>query len=247
MSTISTHLNWGASYVVNDFYKQQIKSDSSEKHLVNIGRITTVILMIVSSLIALSLTNALQLFEIILMFGAGTGLIFILRWFWWRINAWTEISAMIASGVISILLTFTTQGIALFEVGGVFPGYMKFPFVVFCSSIIWLVVTFLTAPENDKVLFAFYSKTQPGGPGWKKILNRAVKAKISIIKTTEKWSVPNGILAMILGCILIYSTMFAIGNYIYGEYFIAGVLTFLVLVFSFLLIKTWKKIRGSVL
>jgi Na+/proline symporter len=217
MSTISTHLNWGASYVVNDFYKQQIKSDASEKHLVNIGRITTVILMIVSSLIALSLTNALQLFEIILMFGAGTGLIFILRWFWWRINAWTEISAMIASGVISILLTFTTQGIALFEVGGVFPGYMKFPFVVFCSSIIWLVVTFLTAPENDKVLFAFYSKTQPGGPGWEKILTRADKAKISIIKTTEKWSVPNGILAMILGCILIYSTMFAIGNYIYGE------------------------------
>ena len=204
MSTISTHLNWGASYVVNDFYKQQIKSDASEKHLVNIGRITTVILMIVSSLIALSLTNALQLFEIILMFGAGTGLIFILRWFWWRINAWTEISAMIASGVISILLTFTTQGIALFEVGGVFPGYMKFPFVVFCSSIIWLVVTFLTAPENDKVLFAFYSKTQPGGPGWGKILTRADKAKISIIKITEKWSVPNGILAMILGCILIY-------------------------------------------
>jgi Na+/proline symporter len=247
MSTISTHLNWGASYVVNDFYKQQVNSQASEKHLVNIGRITTVLLMIVSSLIALSLTNALQLFEIILMFGAGTGLIFILRWFWWRINAWTEISAMIASGVISILLTFTTQGIALFEVGGVFPGYMKFPFVVFCSSIIWLVVTFLTAPENDKVLFAFYSKTQPGGPGWKKIISRANNAKISIIKTTEKWSVPNGILAMILGCILIYSTMFAIGNYIYGEYFIAIVLTFVVLVFSFLLLKIWKKIKGTVL
>ena len=115
MSTISTHLNWGASYVVNDFYKQQVKPDATEKHLVNIGRITTVILMIVSSLVALSLTNALQLFEIILMFGAGTGLIFILRWFWWRINAWTEISAMIASGIISILLTFTTQGDALFN------------------------------------------------------------------------------------------------------------------------------------
>ena len=124
---------------------------------------------------------------------------------------------------------------------------MKFPFVVFCSSIIWLVVTFLTAPENDKVLFAFYSKTQPGGPGWKKILTRADKAKISIIKTTEKWSVPNGILAMILGCILIYSTMFAIGNYIYGNYFLAIILSVIVIVFSFLLIKIWKKIRGSVL
>lgn len=247
MSTISTHLNWGASYVVNDFYKQQIKSDANEKHLVNIGRITTVILMIASSLIALSLTNALQLFEIILMFGAGTGLIFILRWFWWRINAWTEISAMIASGVISILLTFTAQGNTLFDDGGVFPGYLKFPFVVVCSSLIWLIVTYLTAPENDKVLFAFYLKTQPGGPGWKKIITRADKAKISIIKTTEKWSVPNGILAMVLGCIVIYSSMFAIGNYIYGEYIIAVVLTFVVLIFSFLLLKIWKKIKGTLL
>ena len=247
MSTISTHLNWGASYVVNDFYKQQVKPDATEKHLVNIGRITTVILMIVSSLVALSLTNALQLFEIILMFGAGTGLIFILRWFWWRINAWTEISAMIASGIISILLTFTTQGDALFNDGGMFPGYLKFPFVVLFSTVIWLLVTFLTAPETDKVLFAFYTKTQPGGPGWEKIVTRAKKAKVSIIKTTEKWSVPNGILAMVLGCVLIYSCMFAIGNYIYGEYTLAISLTGVVLVFSFLLLKIWKKIKGTVL
>ena len=247
MSTISTHLNWGASYVVNDFYKQQIKSDATEKHLVNIGRITTVILMIVSSLVALSLTNALQLFEIILMFGAGTGLIFILRWFWWRINAWTEISAMIASGIISILLTFTTQGDALFNDGGMFAGYLKFPFVVLFSTVIWLLVTFLTAPETDKVLFAFYTKTQPGGPGWEKIVTRAKKAKVSIIKTTEKWSVPNGILAMVLGCILIYSCMFAIGNYIYGEYTMAISLTGIVFIFSFLLLKIWKKIKGTVL
>lgn len=247
MSTISTHLNWGASYVVNDFYKQQVKPDATEKHLVNIGRITTVILMIVSSLVALSLTNALQLFEIILMFGAGTGLIFILRWFWWRINAWTEISAMIASGIISILLTFTSKGDALFNDGGMFPGYLKFPFVVLFSTVIWLLVTFLTAPETDKVLFAFYTKTQPGGPGWEKIVTRAKKAKVSIIKTTEKWSVPNGILAMVLGCVLIYSCMFAIGNYIYGEYTLAISLTGVVLVFSFLLLKIWKKIKGTVL
>ena len=247
MSTISTHLNWGASYVVNDFYKQQVKPDATEKHLVNIGRITTVILMIVSSLVALSLTNALQLFEIILMFGAGTGLIFILRWFWWRINAWTEISAMIASGIISILLTFTSKGDALFNDGGMFPGYLKFPFVVLFSTVIWLLVTFLTAPETDKVLFNFYTKTQPGGPGWKKIVTRAKKAKVSIIKTTEKWSVPNGILAMVLGCVLIYSCMFAIGNYIYGEYTLAISLTGVVLVFSFLLLKIWKKIKGTVL
>ncbi|MGB5509489.1 sodium:solute symporter family protein, partial [Robiginitalea sp.] len=103
MSTISTHLNWGSSYVVNDFYKQQIKPEASERELVAVGRITTVVLMVFSAILALFLTNALQLFDIILMFGAGTGLIFILRWFWWRINAWSEISAMFSSGLISIL------------------------------------------------------------------------------------------------------------------------------------------------
>lgn len=247
MSTISTHLNWGASYVVNDFYKQQIKPDASEKHLVNIGRITTVILMIVSSFIALSLTNALQLFDIIIMFGAGTGLIFILRWFWWRINAWTEISAMLASGIISILLTFTSQGKALFSDGGMFPGYVKFPFVVLFSTVIWLVVTYLTPPESDTVLFNFYKKIQPGGPGWKRVLIRADKSKISIVKTTEKWSVPNGILAMILGCVLIYAFMFAIGNLIYGEYKIAMLLIGIALVFCLLLLNIWKKIKGTVL
>jgi len=154
---------------------------------------------------------------------------------------------MIASGVISILLTFTTFGNALFDVGGIFPGYLKFPFVVVCSSIIWLIVTYLTSPEKDKVLFAFYLKTQPGGPGWDRVVRKAEKAKISIKQTKEKWSVPNGILAMILGCILIYSTMFAIGNYVYGEYFLANILTFVVVIFSFLLIKIWKKIKGTVL
>ena len=98
MSTISTHLNWGASYIVNDFYKQQINPTASEKQLVNVGRSATVILFLASAALALLLTNALQLFDFILMFGAGTGLIFILRWFWWRINAWSEISAIFVSG-----------------------------------------------------------------------------------------------------------------------------------------------------
>jgi SSS family solute:Na+ symporter len=110
MSTISTHLNWGSSYIVNDFYKQQIKKDASEKELVLVGRISTVVLMILSALFALYLQNAKQLFDIIIMFGAGTGLIFILRWFWWRINAWSEISAMIVSGIVSLLFSSKTIG-----------------------------------------------------------------------------------------------------------------------------------------
>src|SRR6056300_387223 len=114
MSTLSTHLNWGASYIVNDLYRLNFGKNSSEKHLVLVGRIATVLLMVFSALFALVLQNALQLFDIILMFGAGTGLIFILRWFWWRINAWSELSAMVSSGIISILLNFTSLGTLLF-------------------------------------------------------------------------------------------------------------------------------------
>ena len=247
MSTISTHLNWGASYVVNDFYKQQVNSKASERHLVNVGRITTIILMIVSALIALALTNALQLFDIILMFGAGTGLIFILRWFWWRINAWTEISAMVASGVISILIALTPVGDMIFGEAGFLPGYAKFPFVVASSSLIWIIVTFITPAESNKVLYSFYRKTQPGGPGWKKIISQAKRDDVEIIESSDKWSVPNGILAMLLGCVLIYSSMFAVGYYIYGEYTLAIILTFVVLIFAFLLKKVWRRIKGNLI
>jgi len=247
MSTISTHLNWGASYVVNDFYAQQIKKDASEKELVAVGRITTVILMIISAGIALVLTNALQLFDIILMFGAGTGLIFILRWFWWRINAWTEISAMIASGVISIVIAFTPAGDFLFGADGIFPAFAKFPLVVFSSTLIWLIVTFVTQPESKAVLYAFYKKTQPGGPGWKKIKEQAYKEQVNIVTSTEQWSVPSGILAMLIGCILIYSVMFTTGYFIYGETTKATILLGICIIAAIALIAVWKRIKGKVL
>ena len=137
MSTISTHLNWGSSYVVNDFYLQLINKNATQKELVNVGRLSVVILMIVSSIIAISLTNAYQLFDIILMFGAGTGSIFILRWFWWRINAWSEIAAMLSSGIISIALTNESIFNVLFN-DNMLPAYMKFPFIVLVTTSIWL-------------------------------------------------------------------------------------------------------------
>jgi len=142
MSTISTQLNWGSSYMVYDFYKQQINPKASEKRLVTVGRISTVVLMVLSALLALLLQNALQLFEVLLVFGAGTGLIFILRWFWWRINAWSEITAMFASGIISIVLKLTSVGDYLFAPeSGVFEAYYEYPFVVFITTFIWLIAT----------------------------------------------------------------------------------------------------------
>jgi Na+/proline symporter len=216
MSTISTHLNWGASYVVHDLYAQQINPNADEKSLVRVGRLTTIVLMSFSAAIALVLNNALQFFEIILMFGAGTGLVFILRWFWWRINAWTEISAMFASGIISLLISFTPLGGLLFDPQlGYLPSFMKFPFVVFSSTIIWLAVTFLTRAEPDECLIAFYKKTNPGGPGWSKLIERQKK---SIEVDKNPWFVPNGIKAMLWGCVLIYSMLFGTGFILYGEF-----------------------------
>ena len=248
MSTISTHLNWGSSYIVNDFYKQQINPEASEKKLVAGGRISTVVLMICSALLALVLQNALQLFEVILMFGAGTGLIFILRWFWWRINAWSEIAAMFSSGIISIIINFTSVGAVLFaEETGVFPAWSKFPIIVLITTIIWVLTTFLTQPESKDVLRNFYQKIQPGGPGWAKVIDEAKSENIDIVNEKEGWSVPSGILAMLLGCVFIYSCLFATGYWIYGETTLAISITITALVSGYLLKRTWSKIRAKVL
>lgn len=247
MSTISTHLNWGASYVVNDFYKQQINKKASEKELVSVGRISTVLLMVCSALLALVLQNALQLFDIILMFGAGTGLIFILRWFWWRINAWSEISAMFVSGIVSILLTFTSLGNYFFGNEGLLPSWSRFPIIVLITTIVWISVTFLTRQEQKNVLQHFYLKIQPGGPGWKKVIDEAKQENLELVKTNEGWSVPSGIVAMLLGCVFIYSALFATGYWIYGDIGPASILTISVLLSGFLLIRIWKKIKSIVL
>ncbi len=248
MSTISTQLNWGSSYMVYDFYQKQINPNASEKKLVAVGRISTITLMILSAGLALLLQNALQIFDILLTFGAGTGLIFILRWFWWRINSWSEISAMFASGIVAISLKTSDLGPYLFGSNkGLLPDWLEYPFVVLFTSIIWLSVTYMTRPESDEVLRKFYKKTQPGGPGWEMVIQNAKKNKVKLDKKDSSWNVPSGIIAMLLGCGLIYSIMFATGYWIYGEYTSASALTISSFIFGILLIKKWKKIKVSVL
>ena len=244
MSTISTQLNWGSSYIVYDYYKQQINPDASEKKLVAVGRISTILLMVLSAILALLLQNALQLFNILLVFGAGTGLIFILRWFWWRINAWSEITAMFASGIISILLKLTPLGPFLFNSdNGLFEDYMEYPFVVIVTTCLWLIVTFITKPESDKVLINFYSKIRPGGPGWNKVL---IKSNITKEKSENK-ALIDGLYAMIIGSVLIYSIMFSTGYLLYGEINLG--LFFMVnsIIFGVLLVFKWRKIRTKFL
>ncbi len=240
MSTISTHLNWGASYIVNDFYTQQINPSATEKQKVNVGRLATVILFLASAALALLLTNALQLFDFILMFGAGTGLIFILRWFWWRINAWSEISAIFVSGIVSVLFNMEVVSSVLFGESALMPEYMKFPMVVLITTVVWLVVTFSTPAEDKEVLLSFYKKTVPGGPGWKAIVgNESIE--------NEGWSVPSGILAMLLALAMIYCLLFATGYFIYGNLQLGGILMFIALISAYLLSKVWGRIKVDVL
>ena len=241
MSTISTHLNWGSSYVVNDFYKSLIGKDASERKLVNVGRISVVFLMIISSLIALVLNNALQLFQIILMFGAGTGSIFILRWFWWRINAWSEIAAMICSGIVSVLFEFSPIGDLIFNENFIQP-YFKFPLVVLITTFVWVTVTFMTKPDDDETLIKFYEKTNPGGPGWKRIKNIS---KLRSKSEEKEWIVPRGILCMIMGCFAIYSALFSTGYFIYGELSNGFIFLISTIIFSFILFKISKKILSN--
>ena len=247
MSTISTQLNWGSSYIVYDFYQTQINPSASQKQLVAVGRISTVLLMVLSTLLALLLQNAMQLFNLLLVFGAGTGLIFILRWFWWRINAWSEITAMVASGLISLTLTIPSIKASLFGVEGIMPSWAEFPFVVAVTTILWLLITFITPSEDESVLRAFYKKTQPGGPGWAKIIEKAKRDDVKLLDDNKIWTVPAGIIAMLLGCSMIYSIMFCTGYFIYGNLRLAFPLLALAVVSGYLLIKIWGKIKVDVL
>ena len=248
MSTISTQLNWGSSYIVFDFYKRQVNPNATEKQMVAVGRISTVILMVLSALFALTLQNAFEVFDLLIQFGAGTGLVFILRWFWWRINAWSEITAMFASGIIVITLAKTPLGDMLFAPEtGIFPEWATYPFIVVVTTVIWMAATLLTKPESDETLRSFYRKIQPGGPGWSKVVAEAKTDNVEIITKNEKWSVPSGIIAMLLGVVLIYSLMFATGYWIYGRTTSALVLSAVALISGFMLIKAWGRMKNHIL
>lgn len=255
MSTTASQLNWGSSYLVNDFYGRFYKPDATEKERVRFGRISTVSLMFFSVLLALVLQNALQAFQYILMIGAGTGLIYILRWFWWRINAYSEISAMIAAGTFSMIfiLIENFQMVRLdnnmVDVFGMvtsmsYWNVIKLLGTVLLTSATWIIVTLVTEPVNEDVLRSFYKRIRPGGPGWKQVVDRASTENIKLVKEDNlKWDVPTGILCMILGTMSIYSLLFTIGNLLYGNYSSAIFLGFVATISGFLLSRYWHKLR----
>ena len=242
MSTIGTHLNWGSSYVVNDFYKRFIKPEASEKELVRMGRMLTVVLMVLAAVVALWLENAKQAFDILLQIGAGTGLIFILRWFWWRINAFTEISAMVVSFVVAIsfqlFIPDVQEGVSAewWQT-----SHWQLVLGISITTITWFVVTFLTKPTDHDVLKKFVLLTRPGGNGWKKI-NAEIESeghpKIDNNFTTE-------LLMMFVGVFTVYGGLFSSGFWLYGNIVPAIISTLLSIVGSVILFKLLGKLKFS--
>jgi len=233
MSTISTHLNWGSSYVVNDFYQRFINPTASDKKLVQVGRISTVLMMVLSAALALALSNALQAFNILLQVGAGTGLIFILRWFWWRINAYTEIVGMTVSFLVAVYFEFIHTAMGY----GVITDHYKLLIGVGITTVAWLIATFLTQPESNDTLKNFYEKINPGSFGWGAVLaqNPTLKA--------ERGQLPFEIGLMITGCFTVYAALFASGFWIYGELPSAIIATSVAVAGGIIIFSQWNKIK----
>jgi len=202
LSTMDTSLNWGSSYLVNDFYKRFIRSRAVPRHYVLISRLTTLFLMMIAALVVLVLETARDSFDLLLSIGAGTGLIYLLRWYWWRINAWSEIAAMISSFCVSIALFMARKsGIEL-------STYLMLALSVIFTTIVWIGITLLTRPTDPGTLTRFYRLVRPPGRGW-----TCIRERIKLAPSPD--SLPQCFLGWILGCVMVYSALFFTGNLLY--------------------------------
>jgi len=240
MSTISTHLNWGASYIVNDFYKRFISREPSERQLVWVGRISIAVLMVLAMAVALLLRNALQAFHILLQIGAGTGLLFLLRWFWWRINAFSELAAMVISFLAAVYFEFVHVHLGLPEL----VEWQRLVIGVGVTTVGWVAVTLLTKPTEMSTLIGFYKLTRPGGPGWRRVLRVAEREGELTGEAEAGWDVPRGLLNVLMGLVLVYSMLFATGFWLYSNTVPAVVTTATGLLAALFLTLTWKNHRS---
>jgi SSS family solute:Na+ symporter len=210
VSTISTHLNWGTSYLVHDFYRRFLRTDDSEAHYVMVGRVVTALLMVVAALVTLVLESARGSFNLLLSIGAGTGLLYLLRWFWWRVNAWSEIAAMASSFLLALgLFVAEKQGMA-------WPSHLTLMATVAITTAVWMGVAFLTAPTEPERLRSFYRLARPAGPGWTK-----VRQECGALAPLD--SLNDAFLGWAAGCVCVYSALFGTGHFLLGHSVSAGI------------------------
>jgi Na+/proline symporter len=231
MSTIATQLNWGTSYIVNDFYRRFVRRDGTEHHYVWSSRVTTILLMIASAVVTFYLESIRQAWEFVLESGAGIGLVLILRWYWWRVNAWSEISAMVAAAIGFAAVRIFTD--------------LQFPYslliVVAGTTVAWLVVTFATRAEPQEHLVAFYRRVRPDGPGWAPIAR--------IAGGPPPGPVRGLLLDWVAGCVLVYATLFGLGSLLFGRYvqgaaWIAAAALAVAIIYRDLSRRGWKSITA---
>ncbi len=204
VSTLVTHLNWGSSYLVHDFYRRFVTRDATEAHYVQVGRVFTIGLMVVGGALTFVLDTAAQSFQLLLSIGAGTGLIYLLRWFWWRINAWCEINAMISSFVMALGLFFAGKG------GFTIAPHVSLLLTIAVTTTVWVVTAFVTQPTDRAVLLAFYRRVRPAGPGW-----RSVRMETGLPPSPD--SLPQAFIAWLFGCLMVYGALFGVGSLIFGN------------------------------
>jgi SSS family solute:Na+ symporter len=205
VSTISTQLNWGTSYLVHDLYRRFLRPGAGEHHYVRAARLTTVLLMAAAAGFTFALDSARETFELLLSIGAGTGLLYLLRWFWWRINAWSEIAAMASSFVISLAFFIARKS------GAEIPGYVALLITVLATTIVWVLVTLLTRPAERSALVRFYQLVRPAGPGWAPIARDAGPLTAAPDRLTQS------LLGWVLGCTFVYAALFGAGSFILGK------------------------------
>ena len=232
MSTISSHLNWGASYISIDFYKRFIKKSATEKEIVLIGRISTVLLMVIAGFIALELQDALEAFRILLQIGAGTGSIFLLRWFWWRVNAYSEITGMIVSFALAIYFKWFHEDIFEFS----FKPHEELLLSIAITTSSWILITLLTKPTKKEKLLEFYYKIKPYGIGWNGFLSIN-----NLVKFNSKESPMKDLLLMFICIIIVYFGLFGVGYLLYGKTLFGTIM----LIISFILSITANNIMSE--
>ena len=208
LSTIETHLNWGTSYLVHDFYRRFLRPGLSERHYVLVGRLVTAALMVLASLVTYTLGTARNAFDLILSVGAGTGLIYLLRWFWWRVSAWSEIAAMVSSFLVALGFFVARRQ------GAVIPEHISLLATVASTTVVWVLVAYLAPRTSEETLVKFYTLVRPAGPGWRHVRERAGVG-------ASPDSLTQALLGWVLGCLFVYAALFGTGSFIYGNTSIA--------------------------
>jgi SSS family solute:Na+ symporter len=204
VSTISTHLNWGTSYLVHDLYRRFMRPGADERHYILVGRLVTAGLMMVAAALTFVLDTAQASFNLLLSVGAGTGLIYLLRWYWWRINAWSEIAAMVSSFAVAVGFFVAAKR------GVVIATHTSLLVTIGITTVVWVAATYMTTPSDRATLVRFYRLTRPAGPGWK-----PVQADAGVGSSPD--SVADGMLGWTLGCLVVYAALFGTGSFLYGR------------------------------